>query len=368
LKRLLALSSTILALLGLVAANLVATAAPASQGATSLRLYAGDGSGTVSMNDFRMPLVRVAQGATVTWIGGTDEPHTVTFIPPGMPRPELVVPQPEDPTGRPPMFNPDVFFPRPATGPWDGTTYVNSAFIEKGQEFPVTFGRQGRFEYVCMLHVPMVGVVEVVAPGSAGLTTQDEVNAYNVTRTSTVGAPQLEQILATRGALQTSPGPAGSTAYVARAGTEARYSQLDVYQFFPDQLTIQQGDMVVWFNDNPTIPHTVTFPAAGQDPPDFIVPTLPDGTVVTGPPPEPPAGGPPPDPSQLPRLVVGPAAVPTRPSATYDGIGLYNSGFIGDLSPTGQASWGLTFDTPGTFKYLCVIHVGMEGTIVVQPR
>jgi len=266
------------------------------------------------------------------------------------------------------MLNPDVFFPRPPTGPYEGTTYVNSGFLEKGQEFSINFGRQGRFDYVCILHEPMVGVVEVVAPGSSGINTQEEIDEYNVSHTNTVHAPQIAEMLATRSAVQASPSAGGTTIYAVRAGTEWRYGHAELLQFLPETVTIQQGDTVLWFNDDPAAPHTVTFTPDGQQPPDFIVPTLPDGTVLTGPPPDAPAGGPPPDPSMQPRLVLGPAVVQIRPSPTFDGRSLYNSGFIGDLSPTGQATWALTFDTTGSFRYTCVVHPGMEGTVVVNPR
>jgi hypothetical protein len=75
------------------------------------------------------------------------------------------------------------------------------------------------------------------------------------------------------------------------------------------------------------------------------------------------------DPSILPRLVQA-NRLPTRPSSTYDGQSFYNSGqFSGPRPPLGTA-WPLTFDTPGTFPYVCIIHdgLGMVGSITVLPQ
>jgi plastocyanin len=35
-----------------------------------------------------------------------------------------------------------------------------------------------------------------------------------------------------------------------------------------------------------------------------------------------------------------------------------------------EKAWGLTFNTPGTFEYLCALHehTGMKGSVTVLPR
>ena len=53
---------------------------------------------------------------------------------------------------------------------------------------------------------------------------------------------------------------------------------------------------------------------------------------------------------------------------TYSGTGIFNSGvLIGEKGPAGRpTSYSLTFDTPGTFNYLCLMHgPRMSGTITV---
>jgi len=366
-----------LATIGLLAVAIIASAAPSEQQPPGpvLRLNAGEGDRIVSMNGFNLPNVRVAQGTTVVWTVASDEEHTITFLA-GRPlaQLQLVLPQPEDPVGRPPMFDPEVFFPTPAVGPWDGRSYINSSPIGKGQQFALTFSALGRHEYVCLFHpFEMTGSVEVVAPGGTGITTQAEVDTSIATHTPTVHQPQVDQIFATRNTADMIAGPEGTTIWSIRAGTDWRKGHLDINGFLPDSLSISQGDTVGWYVDH-GIPHTVTFPVPGAAPPEFVLIQLPDGTILSpadaGPPPPPPTG--PPDPALMPRLVVGPGGVQVRPSPFYDGVSLYNSGLIGEhpLAPPLPKTWALTFDTPGEYEYLCLLHssVGMTGKIIVRPR
>jgi plastocyanin len=76
-------------------------------------------------------------------------------------------------------------------------------------------------------------------------------------------------------------------------------------QFSPQELTIQAGTTVLWYNDD-TLPHTVTS--------------------------DPDAG----------------------PDAQFDA----------ELDP--GESFSYTFNEPGTYSYFCSLHPGMEGTVTVQ--
>ena len=54
-----------------------------------------------------------------------------------------------------------------------------------------------------------------------------------------------------------------------------------------------------------------------------------------------------------------PAGDPTA----YDGTSYLNSGFT---EPGPNASFSVTFTQPGTFPYVCLLHDGMVGSVVVQ--
>lgn len=356
----------------------------AQQAGPTLSLIAGQGEGVIGMEGFIADpalggtTARVAEGTTVIWTSQASEIHTVTFLA-GRPRPAPFIPQPEDPAGRPPMFNPDFFFPAPAPTPWDGTGFVTSGALDHGQQFAVTFGKAGKFDYVCAVHEPMTGSIEVAAAGSPGITTQAAVDQLAASHMAAVHDRQIAKIFAEKNTATWVEGPDGSTTWSIRAGTEWRYGHLNIYAFLPDNLAISQGDTVSWFVDHP-IPHTVTFSDPGAPPPDFQLIQLPDGTLVApselgpAPPPDPHhPGGPPPDPSTLPRLVLGPGGLQSKASPTHNGTGLYNSGVIGELGNESfglSKTWSLRFDEPGSYDYVCLLHepLGMTGQITVEPR
>lgn len=126
-------------------------------------------------------------------------------------------------------------------------------------------------------------------------------------------------------------GPIGPQAFKIVAGGSMSMEAVQTLRFYPSSLTIDAGDSVTWSFPSGE-PHTVTLlgPRTALPPPN-------DPTVAA------PAGG-------------------TR----YDGTTYTSSGFklLG-------GSYTLTFPTPGTFLYTCLLHGslagGMNGTITVQP-
>lgn len=105
-------------------------------------------------------------------------------------------------------------------------------------------------------------------------------------------------------------------------------------RFKPENLTIHTGDQVVWTQMNFMHIHTVSFLAAGQPIPEFI----------------------------LPDLSINPVAAAPSGNDSYDGTGFYNSGA---LQP-GQ-NYSLTFTKPGAYDYKCLVHdeMKMVGTVAV---
>ncbi len=354
--------------------------APLTQSRAALRVYVGQGTGSIAQEDFvGDPIyggngVRVAQGTTVTWAVESDELHTVTF-PGNEPIPNVFIPQPEDPS-RPGMLNPQLLLASLPTGAWDGSSFISAELPTDLTELSITFSRIGKYNYLCLYHVGMVGSVEVVPPGTPGITTQAAIDAQ-ASALDAIRQGQADLIYATRNRPTRIEGPRGADLWFVRAGTDWRGENLDIQAFLPSALTVGQGDTVAWYVDH-LQPHTVTFRANGANgpPANLFQLQLPDGTILT-----PPAPGsePPPellaaleDPNSAPRLVFGNGALRTN-NPIYDGQGMYSSGLIGEhprITVPMEKVWALTFNTPGTFQYVCLLHEeqGMKGTITVQAR
>jgi plastocyanin len=141
-------------------------------------------------------------------------------------------------------------------------------------------------------------------------------------------------------------GPNGTTIWHIPAGARGADPRIEVYDYFPKNLSIKQGDQVIWTS---TFFHQVIFPA-GQPAPPFVVPTAVEG-------------------QPFPNLVVSPeVAFPVIPSGEFDGTELFSSGLIGTLGPLpGGTTFAMTFAEPGSFDYVCATHqpLGMEGTVTV---
>ena len=120
---------------------------------------------------------------------------------------------------------------------------------------------------------------------------------------------------------------------------------LSVNAFLPSQVTVRVGDTVTWKPQHPDEPHSVTFLSGGERPPGAI----------------PIKGGGPTDIQLNPQT-----AFPTRgrdaPVETYSGTGLVGSGTI---RASRDQTFSLTFDTPGTYEYVCMLHPPMRATITV---
>jgi plastocyanin len=161
--------------------------------------------------------------------------------------------------------------------------------------------------------------------------------------------------------------------------------------FVPEEIRIKAGDTVVW--DNPTEgaaePHTVTFvfdnnTMAGVEAP-FGVSNTTEFTVI------------PPGSNNEPLLIPGedgmntliatnartfnPAVIDSQgvvqfmsPNANYSIIGdekYFNSGWflptgLEGLVPGSGNTFSVTFENPGTYEYLCILHPWMTGSVVVE--
>jgi len=109
------------------------------------------------------PLV-VSAGTTVTWtMRDPHEVHTVTFLG-GATRPDFVIVEPQKQGPPKLLVNPKVAGPT-QTKTYDGMGYVNSGILfpagtppDLPKSFSLTFTKPGRYEYLCLVHMPVEGM------------------------------------------------------------------------------------------------------------------------------------------------------------------------------------------------------------------
>lgn len=129
------------------------------------------------------------------------------------------------------------------------------------------------------------------------------------------------------------------TAWKVLIGGETPDHAIQVNDYFPRTITVNEGDSITWTKAT-LQPHTVHF-LSGAKPPAIGLPQG-DGRVLFNPLVRNPQGGP-----------------------TYDGTGIAASGWLVEEK---GLQYSLTFTRAGTYKYLCILHPGMSGTVVVLPR
>jgi plastocyanin len=145
---------------------------------------------------------------------------------------------------------------------------------------------------------------------------------------------------------------------------------VELLAFLPEKVRIRVGDTVTWKFEGDI--HTVTF-ATGTTPVGLNIPSsqAPPGEVI------PrvflPVPGAPPGVNMMNPLLVYPTRKADQPVEKYSGTGYINSGMMSRTTlfqgtPPIQ-TFSMTFDTPGTFQYLCLLHqeFGMRGTVEVVP-
>lgn len=120
--------------------------------------------------------------------------------------------------------------------------------------------------------------------------------------------------------------PTGPQTWQMTVGASAANEAFQALQYYPTAVTIDAGDTLSWTFPSGE-PHTVTF--LGQNA-TLAPPGAPTNAV--------PAGG-----------------------TSYDGSAYVSSGFV-----LGGKTYALAFPKPGTYKYFCLIHPGMQGTVTVQ--
>lgn len=267
-------------------------------------------------------------GDTVNWTVGADEIHTITFLTAGQVRPPFFVGCPGFSVG---------------AASFDGSTCVSTPPMVSGQTFNVMFPTPGNFKLVCLVHPDMTATVHVLDPSTAlphGQSFYDK-----------EAANQARDLLAELNRGQAHQHMGSPNAIVVGAGktlaTGGGHNAISLMRFVQPELIIHAGATVEWTNDDPSMPHTITF---GTEP---AQPFPPSGNV------SPDADG----------------ALHATISSTSDSV---HSGFIvasplGQIglpeAPVGTTRFRVTFTNPGVYPFICALHddLGMKGRIIVLP-
>jgi plastocyanin len=327
---------------------LALTNAHAQSGPREVFALVGAGRDTVNVNAFFPTVLRVHVGDTVTWTQNSHDLHTVSFVA-GLPASEITFGT-LGPKG--PMVHPNAAFPTRAPGApvetYSGHGLVGSGILELDDTFSVTFDEPGTYAYFCLVHEEfMMGVVTVEPVGSAGVPSVEEVAAQAQAEIEPLLA-NLEAVRGPASEVRSEAGPNDTEFVYVKAGVVdlvAPDPRAELLEFLPQDVTVRAGDTVIWGSSGF---HTVTFSPLPPGP-EFILP-------------EPQEQGPP-------HLYLNmDVLIPAKPAAVYDPLQYFNSGDIGFFSMNG-ASWALTFEEPGVYEYVCVVHgfLGMAGTVTVLP-
>ena len=293
--------------------------------------------------------ITINVGDKIEWILKGSEPHTATFLGPGRKMPDLLTP--ENNSSHRLLFNPLVILPQGGLT-YNGTMLTGSGQLDVEPNFPrvynLTFTKPGTFEYFCGFHNMMRGNVTVQPAGKSYPKTQEQIDA-EATKLLAADMEAALRVEPTVENVTTHPGPNGTTIHEVKLG----YGDglISWMRFVPTNLTIHAGDSVEWTRGNVEVPHTVSFLSGGNEPDLVLV--------------EPQQRGPP-------KFVLNPVMQMPAGGKVYSGKGYFNSGAIwGTMLPLpGPSSYNLTFDTIGTYKYLCIFHdyMGMKGQVTVLPK
>ena len=300
----------------------------------------------------------VHSGDSITWSFPTPEPHSATFLTPGLVRPPFTVGCPGTDT-------------TPDPSPFDNSSCVNSGRITTaGTTYTVTFPKPGNYRLVCLVHVNMTGTIHVLdtslplphdqafydAEGArqARALLMDHDRAPWRVREDERGESDEDSLHAHHNMVVVATGEAVST--------PGGINSVTVMRFMQPSITIHAGETVEWHSMDVS-GHTITF---GVEPPNTTPQTPPSANVFAD------ADG-------------------ARHAIIYSTSDSVHSGFIAQagheragvaqaLPPTAPliapplpagpvTRFRVTFMNPGVYPYICAFHdqLGMKGEVIVVP-
>ncbi len=260
--------------------------------------------------------------------------------------------------------------------------WYNSGYIHyagpNGNEFRVKVSKTatpGSYYFFCNNHGPfMRGVVEIKPTGekirsqaSHDKETAKEINAFEAplrrafhdasARQYPIPRDQVEAVRAAGFPTAQQGGSARFLGRFAGLGPEEGTGNPDagfIVGFVPNRIQVHTGEKVTWIVLGG---HTISFNVP-QYFPIFTIRS--DGAVVRNPKLDPPAGGSPPIPQSA--AGNGPPKPLSIDGGTWNGQGFLSSGLI---QPDTFASYSVRISKPGTYKFACLVHPLMVGTVVV---
>jgi plastocyanin len=286
--------------------------------------------------------LKVAAGDSIVFRNAsTQAPHTISF---GIDerrsnQPAVVLPSGmENPVVREPCYTSDppktdlVQCPSKKLPTFDGKGYWNSGFLLPAPA-PANAGRKdvtlklsdditpGQYRYLCILHGPMVGVLQVLPDEGDRESKEDVVEIAN---------SQLKSVRDAAGAIKDPKTGVEGDVFKAAAGWGN--ANTAVNRFSPGTIEIKAGQTVSWDAYSAFEPHTVSF-GTGYQPGN----ALPEQFAPQG----------------------------TKSGSEYSS-GQANSGIFGPKGgPFPPGPFTLTFTNPGEYAYVCVLHPGMQGLVRV---
>ena len=308
----------------------------------------------IEFNAFYPGHVTVTKGSKLTFV--VVGFHTVTFPAKGAKPIPLIQPTPtlnpatNDPAGAPYWWGgvtPEQQFNPAAAAPSGGTVVTGRKTVSSGllqgnaPKFTVSFPKLGTYQVRCLVHPNMRGSITVVPKNSKAADT-----AVRAKRRARVerAAQQRTALRAVRKAKNTT----GNTVVISPGNAKAQ-----ALAFYPANRTVAAGSQVTFTMSGRNEVHTVTFGPAAYVGAVSKAAFQGNGLAIGS------EGFYPSDP---------PAAGPPSVTATSHGNGFVNSGVLADPGTGIPApkSFTVTFPTPGTYSYSCLIHPEMQGTITVS--
>ncbi len=231
---------------------------------------------------------------------------------------------------------------------------------------------EGFYRFICTIHPGMQGWLAVV-PSALHATTRAELSAkvHNQVVADRSAGFAAE---AAANVVHSHRNANGTRTWTMYAGTSTRDGHVAINEMLPRSVKIHRGDKVTWVSRAVNEPHTVTFPTdintdmvplcengATDTPaaPTVIPPTGPQDFTCGGPPVEFEFGG-----------GNGVSHVTSRSTVSDSGLIASARVLAGFSLPSSAANarWTVSFSGAArtTYHYVCQIHEGMVGTIVVH--